>query len=85
MDNNTKLLGYILAGGVAYFMYRVYKSGGEEEAAPIEGLNIDINPTKLVDSITPWIPVADELKPIANKGAKHLINGFMMSKNKANS
>ena len=48
-DNNTKYLGYALIGGLAYYLYRTGKNKGVKGLNHIEGINIEIQPEKLLE------------------------------------
>ena len=59
-----KILGAIALASTALF---IFKSRTMTDAKPIEGLNIDIDPEKMVDNIKPYISTDPELnEKIAN-------------------
>lgn len=73
-DKSTKILGAIAFASTVLFML---KSRKNNESTKIEGLNIDIDPEKMVDNIKPYItddPNTNEIiANIAKNGISKLL------------
>lgn len=79
MDRITKYIGYIAFGSMAYFLYRSMKSG-KDHKSPIEGLNLEVNPEKIIDSVLPWAPIPNNYRGPVGNSLKKFINGYVAEK-----
>jgi len=74
-DKSIKILGAIAAASTALF---IFKSRTMPDSKQIEGLNINIDPEKMVDNIKPYISTDPELSEkianIAKKGISKLLD-----------
>lgn len=79
MKTSTKILGILAAGIGAAF---VIKSVREKTTlSGIDGLNIELNPVKLVNSGIDLMRIDPSFKEPAKKVAANLVGGFMQGKN----
>lgn len=73
-DKSMKILGAIAFASTALF---IFKSREKGVSTKIEGLNIDIDPEKIVDNIKPYISddskANDFIANIAKRGISKLI------------
>jgi hypothetical protein len=83
MKTSTKLIGFVAFGLVAFFLYKSNKENeGKSEAPTIQGLNVDLKPDVLIDSILPHLNfVPNHYKPHVGHGVKRFIAGYMAEKN----
>lgn len=70
-DNSVMLLGLLAFASTATFLYL---SKGKELKAPLEGLNIDIDPDKLIDSALTRVNSDENTKRIVGNIAKSSIS-----------
>lgn len=78
MEKSTKIIGVVAFGLMAYFLFK--SKDENENSAPIEGLNISVNPDKIVDSLMPFIDMPPQYKGTLQRGLKRAINGYMAGK-----
>lgn len=76
MNNSTKILGALAAGATIMFLWKSSKEKGSS-MNHIEGLNINLNPEKLVRSGIELMPIDPTLKGHVRTIASNIVGGYM--------
>ena len=80
MSLTTKIIGAVGFSILAIFIFRMKKENSNGEA-PIKGLNMNIDPNMVVDSVMPFTKIPKHLQNPLGNGVKKFIYGYMSSDN----
>jgi hypothetical protein len=75
MKLSTKVIGALGFGFLVVFLIRGKKEG--ESVTPIQGLNMNVNPNLIVDSVMPYTKIPKHYQNQLGNGIKKFIYGYM--------
>jgi hypothetical protein len=78
-DSSTFFLGILAAVSTVGFLYKFSKEKDTKMNDTLQGLNIEINPSMLIDSLKPIVMqnVKPEYREALSTATKNLVNGYM--------
>jgi hypothetical protein len=78
-NKSTLLLGILAAASTVGFMYKYSREKNSTMNGAIQGLNIEINPSILIDSMKPIIlqNIKPEYREAVATATKNLVNGYL--------
>ena len=80
MEKSTKILGALALISTLSFLYKSSRENGENVNSQIEGLNVDINTDKIIDSSINKLKANPRTKQVASGIAKHIVSGIIDKK-----